>query len=139
MMLVRHGETPANLEGVWHGSIDSPLTDRGRVQVDRVARFLGESFADSSAVYSSHLQRAHDTARAIAAGLGLETQVDEDLGEYNLGCWEGKTYRELFEEHDLWHHMKHDPDFAPHGGETPRQVAERFTGALRRIAARHAG
>ena len=35
--------------------------------------------------------------------------------------------------------MKSDPDFAPHGGESPRQVAERFSGALRRIAGGHGG
>jgi probable phosphoglycerate mutase len=35
--------------------------------------------------------------------------------------------------------MRADPDFAPHGGESPRQVTSRFTGALRRIADRHPG
>jgi probable phosphoglycerate mutase len=35
--------------------------------------------------------------------------------------------------------MKEDPDFAEHGGESPRQVAERFTGSLLRIAAAHPG
>jgi broad specificity phosphatase PhoE len=139
LTLVRHGETSANLEGVWHGSIDTPLTERGLTQADRVARYLGDAYGDVAALYCSPLQRAARTAQAIGDALGLDLRVEEALGEYDLGSWEGKTYRELHEEHQLWDHMKRDPDFAPHGGESPRQVAERFTGALRRISAGHAG
>ena len=137
LTLVRHGETAANLGGVWHGSIDTPLTERGLAQAERVARYLGDLHGDVAALYSSPLQRAVRTAEAIGEALGLDLRVEEALGEYNLGSWEGKTYRELHEEHQLWHHMKRDPDFAPHGGESPRQVAERLTGVLRDISANH--
>ncbi len=139
LTLIRHGETRANLDGVWHGSTDTPLTDRGRAQAERVAKWSLEQRRDAVALYSSHLQRARHTAQAISAALEIELQVSEELGEYDLGEWEGKTYVNLFEEHKLWHHMKSDPDFAPHGGESPRQVAERLASALERIAARHPG
>ncbi len=139
LTLVRHGETAANLEGVWHGSIDTPLSERGLAQAERVARYLEDLHGDAAVLYSSSLQRAVRTAEAIGEALGLDPRVEQALGEYHLGSWEGKTYRELHEEHRLWHHMKRDPDFAPHGGESPRQVAERFTGALRHISASHAG
>jgi broad specificity phosphatase PhoE len=91
------------------------------------------------ALYSSPLQRARNTALAIAERTGLEVEVDAGLSEYDLGSWEGKTYRELFDEHRMFHHIKRDPDFAPHGGESPRQVVDRLVGTLRRIAARHPG
>jgi broad specificity phosphatase PhoE len=136
LTLVRHGETTANIDGVWHGSTDTPLTDRGRLQADRVAAFLARRHP-LAAVYSSPLRRARDTAVAIAKALGLEPRLEPDLSEYHLGRWEGKTYRELYETHRLWHHMKTDPDFAPHGGESPRLVTERMTSVLQRIAARH--
>ena len=139
LSLVRHGETSANLDGVWHGSIDTPLTDRGRRQAERVASFLATRHQDAIALYSSHLTRARDTAGAIAAQLGLVPVIDEGLAEYDLGSWEGLSYTELHQRHRLWDRMKEDPDFAPHGGESPRQVAERFTGSLRRIAAAHPG
>ena len=135
--LVRHGETAANLDGVWHGSIDTPLTQRGLSQADRVARYLGEKHADASAIYASPLERARRTAQAIADGLGLPVALEDGLAEYHLGSWEGKSYRDLFHEHRLFHRIKDDPDFAPHGGESPRQVTDRFVGALRRIADRH--
>lgn len=139
LTLIRHGETRANLEGVWHGSIDTPLTERGRAQARRVAGFAAQHLRDAVALYSSPLQRARHTAEAIAADLALELCVDEALAEYHLGEWEGKTYRVLYEELRLWHHMKLDADFAPHGGESPRQVAQRLSEALLRIAAAHPG
>ncbi len=139
LTLIRHGETPANLEGVWHGSTDTPLTDRGTQQALRVARHVAECHADAAALYASDLQRARETARAIERAVGLPLVLDPHLREYDLGEWEGKSYRELHEQHRLWHHMKRDPDFAPHGGESPRQVTERCVVALRRICASHPG
>lgn len=139
LTLVRHGETPANIEGVWHGSIDTPLTERGATQALRVAGYLAERHRDSAALYASDLQRARETARAIERALGLPLRLDPTLREYHLGEWEGKSYHELHDTHRLWHHMKRDPDFAPHGGESPRQVTDRLTSALRRITAAHPG
>ena len=139
LVLVRHGETPANLDGVWHGSTDTPLTERGHAQADRVADYITTKHGGASALYSSDLQRARNTARPISAALGLDIRFDADLREYDLGAWEGKSYRELHEQHGLWRQMREDPHFAPHGGESPLQVTERFTAALHRIAASHAG
>jgi broad specificity phosphatase PhoE len=139
LTLVRHGETSANLEGVWHGSTDGPLSPRGREQALRVAGFLRDRHADASAIYSSPLLRARETAGAIAGRLGLEPRLEKGLAEFDLGTWEGKTYRELHERHRLWDEMRRDPDFAPHGGESPRRVAERIVEALRRIGASHPG
>lgn len=139
LTLVRHGETSANLDGVWHGSTDTPLTERGRRQAERVAGFLAERHQDATVLYSSHLQRARDTAVAIATQLGLTLVIDPGLAEYDLGSWEGLSYSELHHRHRLWDRMKEDPDFAPHGGESPRQVADRFTGSLLRIASEHPG
>jgi len=137
LILVRHGETSANIDGVWHGSTDTPLTARGAQQASRVAQYVGASFPDAAAVYTSDLLRARQTAEAIAEALGLTRRVEDDLREYNLGSWEGKTYSELYHDHELWHHIRTDPDFAPHGGESPRQVASRLTAALQQIAACH--
>ena len=139
LTLVRHGETPANLESVWHGSIDTPLTERGKAQAERVASYLAERHSDVTALYSSPLQRAQRTAAAIGSALGLTNAILRDLTEFHLGSWEGSSYAELATTHKLWENMKRDPDFAPHGGESPNQVSTRFTGALRDLASRHRG
>lgn len=139
LTVVRHGETSANLEGVWHGSTDTPLSERGRLQAARVAAHVAERFADVAALYTSPLQRALHTAEPIGRACRLEARVDAALREYDLGRWEGRSYRELYEVERFWDRIREDPDFAPHGGESPRQVAERLAGALRRIATEHTG
>ena len=88
LTLVRHGETSANIDGVWHGSIDTPLTRRGHEQASRVAAYAAETCCDAVALYSSPLQRARDTAGAIGELLNLEVRSDPDLAEYDLGSWE---------------------------------------------------
>jgi broad specificity phosphatase PhoE len=137
LTLVRHGQTAANLDAVWHGSSDTPLTPHGEKQAQCVADFLADHGSGATAVYSSPLARARNTAQPIAERLGLSIRVEEELSEYDIGEWEGKSFKELHEVHQLWHHIGSDPDFAPHGGESPRQVIARLTGCLRRIAAAH--
>jgi len=137
--LVRHGETSANLEGVWHGSIDTALTPRGHSQAERVALHLAQTRGDARALYASPLARARDTARPIAERLGLVPSLEHDLREYHLGEWEGISYATLAREHRLFERMQAEPDWQPGGGESARQVAERLSRALLAIAARHPG
>jgi probable phosphoglycerate mutase len=139
LTLVRHGETTANVEGVWHGSIDTQLTERGLRQAEQVARHLALTRPDAAAVYASPLIRSRRTARRIADALGLEVRIEPDLTEYHLGSLEGVSYRELTAKHRLFERMREEPDHSPGGGESPRQVAERYAGAFRRIAAFHPG
>jgi broad specificity phosphatase PhoE len=139
LTLVRHGETSANVEGIWHGSIDTALTARGLRQAQRVARHLASTRPHAAAVYASPLTRARLTAGAIADALGLDTRIEPDLTEYHLGSLEGTSYQELTAKHRLFERMREEPDHAPGGGESPRQVAERYAAVLRRIAAAHPG
>jgi broad specificity phosphatase PhoE len=139
LTIVRHGETPANTGGLWHGSLDTPLTPRGEQQAARVALHVARTRGDASALYASTLARARNTAAPIAARLGLAVRVDPALCEYDLGAWEGRSYRELVREHRLFERMAADPDWRPGGGESARGVATRIAGALRGIAERHRG
>jgi probable phosphoglycerate mutase len=136
-VIVRHGETSANLDGVWHGSTDTALTQNGHAQARRVAEFLKSDCSDAGAIYASPLQRARHTAEPIACALGLELRIADDLREFDLGTWEGKTYRELMQVHRLWDEMKQDPHFAPHGGESPLGVAQRLAQSWQHIARAH--
>lgn len=139
LTIVRHGETSANTGGVWHGSTDTALSERGHAQARAVGSYLVGDAETYNHVYCSPLQRARHTAEAIASGLDLTPQQDPRLTEYDLGNWEGKTYIELHRDYHFWEKMKEDPDFAPHGGESPRQVTNRYVAALRAIAGKHPG
>jgi alpha-ribazole phosphatase/probable phosphoglycerate mutase len=137
--LVRHGETSANVEGIWHGSLDTALTPRGRSQAARVAEHLARTRPDATALYASPLARARDTAAPIAKRLRLAPRYEQDLREYHLGDWEGRSYAELMREHRLFERMRDEPDWQPGGGESARQVAERLGARIASIAAQHAG
>jgi broad specificity phosphatase PhoE len=139
LVIVRHGETSANLDGLWHGSLDTALTPRGERQAERVALHLARTRGDAGAVYASPLARARRTAAPIAARLGLQVTIAPSLREYDLGAWEGTSYAELVREHRLFERMAREPDWTPGGGESARGVATRLAEGLREIAARHPG
>ncbi len=139
LWLVRHGEIEANVKKVWHGSTDSALTTRGEEQARRVAEHVGRAEARASAIYASPLQRARRTAEPIGRALGVPVRLEPGLAEYSIGAWEGESYAALLEERRFFAAIQADPGFAPPGGESPLDVVERTTAALRRIAREHAG
>lgn len=139
VILVRHGETSANTERVWHGSTDTALSDRGWEQARRVARHLAEAEPPATALYTSHLQRASNTAREIGKAQSLLPRIDRGVAEYHLGAWEGRRFRDLLVQEDFWTRIHADPDFAPAEGESVRQVADRFADSMRKIAETHPG
>ena len=139
LTLIRHGQTSANVGGVWHGTTDTPLSPFGHAQAARAADHVARTRADAVAIYASPLQRARNTAAPIAEALGLELRIRDDLHEYDLGAWEGRTFAELAAEHRIFDRMAEDPDWQPGGGESARQVALRLGGALQAIAGSHPG
>jgi broad specificity phosphatase PhoE len=139
LTIVRHGQTSANVDGIWHGSTNTPLTEHGHAQAAAAARWIERNQTPIARVYASPLDRAHSTAQAIAGPLGLEPELEADLREYDLGDWEGQSFATLHQDRKLFEHMRHDPDYRPHGGESPKQVGLRLAGALRRIAQRNPG
>ncbi len=80
--MMRHGEALDDIEDCYGGIADFPLTDRGREQAVETARSLAKH--SPAAIYSSPLQRAHETARIIATQLALAAPtVVQDLQERN--------------------------------------------------------
>jgi broad specificity phosphatase PhoE len=124
ILFVRHGETPANRARLALGRADPELTDRGRQQVDAVANALAD--VPVVAVRTSPLQRAMQTGEAIAQHHGIEPQVDERLVELDYGSWDGRSFTDLPpEDVARW---REDPTFAPPGGESLTDVADRVAG-----------
>ena len=139
LTIVRHGQTSANVDGLWHGSTNTPLTYLGHTQAAAAGAFIESNLRPVTHVYTSPLDRAHHTAQAIAGPLGLTPIIEKGLVEFDLGAWEGMPFKTLYKEKNLFENMKSDPNFNPHGGESPRQVGDRLAGALREISARHPG
>ena len=137
LLLLRHGQTELSRERRYSGRGNPELTDAGRRQAADAARYLGER-GGISAVVSSPLQRAYDTAAAAADALGLPVTVDDDLIETDFGEWEGLTFAEAAERHpDLHGRWLRDTTLRPPGGESFDDVTERVRRARDRIVAEH--
>jgi broad specificity phosphatase PhoE len=134
---VRHGETDFNIQGRLQGRRDTVLNTHGRRQAAECGVLLGDLFArdhrqaQDFKYISSPLKRARETMEILRATLGLETrdyEVDARLIEIAYGEWEGLTLPEIetqnasvlsARERDKW-------DFAPPGGESYRELADRI-------------
>jgi broad specificity phosphatase PhoE len=119
---VRHGQTELNRGGRLQGRLDAPLSELGAEQ----AAALGQGFAAEpvTRVLSSPLQRAHNTAAAIAAAHGLTVEIDERLVELDYGDWDGLALADVSAAD--WATWRNDPEFAPPGGERLSDVTARI-------------
>ena len=129
LFLVRHGQTEMNRGGRFQGRVDSALTALGEAQADAVAATLADSGA--TAVVTSPLRRAVQTAERIAGHLGVEVGVDERLVEIDYGTWDGEPLASV--SADEWARWRAEPGFTPPGGESLDVVWER-AGRVRRTA-----
>jgi broad specificity phosphatase PhoE/ribonuclease HI len=138
MLLLRHGETELSIEKRFSGSGDPELTDRGIAQARAAAERL--TGWDVAAVVSSPRRRARQTAAEVAAVLGLEVEIDDEVAETHFGEWEGFTFAEIRErwprEMKAWLGA---PDVAPPGGESFTATFARVRAARGRIVAAHPG
>ena len=139
VIVVRHGETHWNIEGRRQGHLDSTLTEKGRAQAEALSqRFTPDS---CSAIYSSDLGRAYETARIIAAKTGHEVIADERLRERNLGIFQGLDGNEIRERYPVEYeqHRNGGADHAVPSGESFRDQTRRNMLCLEELTQRHAG
>ncbi|XP_057975497.1 phosphoglycerate mutase-like protein 4 [Malania oleifera] len=141
ILVVRHGETAWNAVGVIQGHIDVELNDVGRQQAVAVAERLSRE-ARITAVYSSDLKRALETAQTIAVNCGgLEVIKDPGLRERHLGDLQGLVYHEMAKVNPKAHKafVSQTDQEIPGGGESLHQLNQRCISALQRIASKHIG
>lgn len=138
LLLVRHGESRWNAEGLLQGQADPPLSDLGRRQAAQVAARLVDEGVE--VIAASDLERAVETAAALADALGLEIERREDLREVDLGSWTGAS-REQIERQapELWRRWRIEGIEGWEGGERYEQAMVRISGAVSALAAEHAG
>lgn len=136
---LRHGETAWNRELRIQGHVDIPLNDTGRWQAERLAAALADE--GIGAIYSSDLERAHATARALAARTGAPLVTERGLRERAFGLFEGVTFTEIEarwpEDSARW--RRRDPAYGPGGGETLDAFFARCVAAASALAERHPG
>lgn len=143
ILLIRHGETAWNAVRRLQGHIDIGLNEEGQRQAAALATALADVALD--AVVASDLQRAAQTAAAVAVRHGLPVQTDALLRERCYGVFEGMLYTDIAEqypqEYALWQARDIDavmPDGA-RAAESFRRFYQRSVDAIAYWAERHAG
>ena len=129
IVLWRHGRTSWNAERRFQGQTDISLDDVGRTQAANAARLL--TGLKPTAIISSDLERAVDTAGELSALTGVPVRIDVRLRETYAGDWEGMVWGDIESRYtDEMARWVSDPYLRPGGGETRVEVAERMTAAI---------
>jgi probable phosphoglycerate mutase len=143
IILIRHGETAWNAERRLQGHLDIALNAEGERQARLLAGALAPEHID--VIACSDLQRARQTAQAVATPRGMPLHVDAGLRERCYGGFEGLLYSEIEQrfpaEFAAWQARDVDA-ILPSGkncGETFRAFYQRSTDAILALAAAHPG
>ncbi|CAG1007739.1 putative phosphoglycerate mutase [Anaerolineales bacterium] len=135
LVLVRHGQTDANLNRVLQGQSDGELNAAGRRQAEELGRYLKDFHVDQ--VVSSPMRRAQDTAAAIARYHRLTVKTTPLIVEWNCGVLDGVSagvFRKKLQESGV-------PlsSFRPEGGENLLEVRQRAAAFLTDVIANYLG
>jgi probable phosphoglycerate mutase len=135
ILLLRHGQSEGNEGNRFGGHGPTPLTARGRRQAELTAAALARE--GLTAIWSSDLVRAVQTAAPILAATGLPLQQTGALRERSVGVFTGLTFLEAEERYpDAFAAlMRRDPDACPPDGETTHACSERAGAFFDQIAA----
>jgi broad specificity phosphatase PhoE len=142
LYLIRHGATDANerrpyiLQGC---GINLGLSETGKKQAHAAAEFLSTHPLDH--IYSSHMERAVETAGIIAAHHNMDVKTAEGLHECDVGQWEGKDWGTIMGEHpDEYQAFISAPGENPYlGGESYGDVLRRVQPVLQQLFDQHVG
>ncbi|CAN3129893.1 glucosyl-3-phosphoglycerate phosphatase [Mycobacterium sp. smrl_JER01] len=134
LVLLRHGQTEYNAGSRMQGQLDTDLSDLGREQAVAAAEVLAKR--QPLLIVSSDLRRALDTAVALGDRSGQPVSIDTRLRETHLGDWQGMTHLEVDAVAPgarlAW---RDDARWAPHGGESRTDVADRSLPLVRELVA----
>ena len=137
--LTRHGETEWNLARRLQGQLDSPLTDKGKLQAEWLRDRLED--IEFSAIYSSSSNRALDTAHIVKGQRQMTVETRKELMEIMMGSWEGQKVQVIEKEDPTnFFNFWNKPElFETTIGETFDDVIERSYQVLEDIKANHTG
>jgi len=129
---MRHAESPVNVtQTLSCRHVDPPLTEAGIRQAEQAAAWLADRAIRR--IYASPMLRAMQTAAIAGRRLGLDLTVVENLREIDCGVLEGRSDVEAWEDFKAvvvrW--VGGDVDAGFEGGETGRQLVDRFLGFMR--------
>ncbi|HSK64347.1 MAG TPA: histidine phosphatase family protein [Pyrinomonadaceae bacterium] len=139
VFLIRHGQSEGNAERRFGGHTATPLSPRGRRQAHATARALKDE--ELTAIYSSDLARAVETAQPLANLIGLPINTTTAFRERSVGVMEGLTFEDAAQQHPEQYAalLRRDFEHVLTGGESYRQLLDRAWQKLDEIIAENHG
>ena len=137
VLLIRHAQTHGNVQNLFCGHSETPLTPLGIAQARALGRRLAPLAIDGAV--ASDLSRAADTARHALDRRPVALALDPRLREMHYGEWEALPAKELGEKHpDAMRDFFQGKRPAP-GGETIAELRARTSAAIRELVHTHRG
>lgn len=130
LLIIRHGESEADILNVYEGRADFELTERGHKQAEAMAEYVANNYKLTK-IYASTLKRAAQTAIHLSSKTGTEIIFDEELMEFNNGLLAGLSHEDA--DH-LYPEVKDLPiDQAVYGQESKVDFRNRARHALNKV------
>jgi len=139
LYLIRHGQSAGNAEGRFGGHSATPLSKLGKQQAEMTALALAKERV--TAIYSSDLYRAVQTAEPLAQALNLKINATDTFRERHVGVLEGLTFDEAKKEfpEDYYALVNRELAHVITRGESYHQLLKRTTSVLNEILEKHKG
>jgi len=138
IIFLRHGQAKNNTERILAGRTPGvPLTDEGVDQSEKAAKFLEEM--NISAIYSSPIERAKNTAEIVGKHNSIDVRIDDRLIELDMGKFTGKPYDEIFSSHGnvFMKFYRGELEIAHNGVETFEEVKKRIRDMVDHVIDNH--
>lgn len=139
LLLIRHGHTAQTEAGKLYSDPESVLTEKGKAEVDALSKLLPAEKPE--VLLTSPSVRVRATAEVIGKITGMPVEVVDQLREWQVGEWEGRSYMEIKKaEPEIYAAWSKDPiRNAPPGGESIEQLCVRAQQHINEITTKYAG
>jgi len=138
IIFLRHGQAENNTKRILAGRTEGvPLTKTGVEQAERIAKYL--KHMDVSAIYSSPIERASNTAKIVADYNSLNYELDDRLIEIEMGKFTRMNYDDMFAKYGnvFLKFYENDPIIAKCEVETFAEVQKRVLDMVGYIVKKH--
>lgn len=137
LIVIRAGATDYDLQERIRGTLDMPLSTEGAAAAARAGERLASG--PPAAIYASADETAEETARIIAFACGVRPKQLPNLGNVDMGLWQGRLVDEIRDTQPRLHRQWQDNPWsvAPPEGELLEEACERVEAALEKIFKRH--
>lgn len=132
-ILVRHGMTVCNECGVFSGLTDSILSEKGKSQASKIAKYLKDEDIDK--IYTTPFSRTKDTIKKLAEFKHIQIKETCQLNEINFGDFEGLPFKVIEEKYpeEVEKMIKEGFEYKYPNGESSKDTFIRVKNEIKKI------